>query len=92
MDALVEDPVNRYTADLNNRIQRLGGRGNARNRNMAGPGPGVAPYEWAVIGFFIGLFLPSILLRYLGTGEQVSAGDRYLCSCLPDLYWIANLN
>lgn len=86
MDALVEDPVNRYTVDLNNRIQRLGGRGNERNRNMAGPGPGVAPYEWAVIGFFIGLFLPSILLRYLGTGEQVSAGDRYLCSCLPDLY------
>lgn len=92
MDALVEDPVNRYTGDLNNGIRRLGNGGNSRNRGVARPGAGVAPYEWVVIGFFVGLFLPSILLRYLGTGEEQVSADRYLCSCLPDLYWIANLN
>lgn len=88
MDALVEGPVSRYATDLNAGIQRVGGGGSMGNRGIRVPGAGISPYEWMVIGFLIGLFLPSVLLRYLGTGEveQVSAGDHYLRFCLLGLY------
>lgn len=79
MDALVEGPVNRYTTTLDAGIRQLQNGGypvRNRGRHIAGLGP----YEWVVVGFFAGLLLPSVMLRYLGAGEaaQVSAGDRSL--------------
>lgn len=78
MDALVEGPVNRYTADINGGIQNGDSAAGNRGRRVAGAGVGLVPFEWVVVGFFVGLFLPSVLLRSLGEEAQVSAGDHCL--------------
>lgn len=78
MDALVEGPVNRYTADINDGIQNGGNAARNRGRRIADAGAGLVPFEWVVVGFFVGLFLPSVLLRSLGEEAQVSAGDHCL--------------
>lgn len=78
MDALVEGPVNRYTAGLDAGIRHLHNGGHAaRDRGRRIAAVGLVPYEWVVIGFFAGLFLPSVLLHYLGARE-VSAGNHYI--------------
>lgn len=67
MDGLLEDAINRYAMDLDAGIRQL--REAAENRRLRIAGVRYFLYEWMLVGFVVGLLLPSILLRYLGVGE-----------------------